>query len=93
VKAFPEKARGRLIDLLQVLVFLGLVAMLLLFGGFWTFTYRPELLPTDVLLELWCIAETSIAVLCALYLSYDCRISSEIARTRSRRLGWSAKSC
>jgi hypothetical protein len=92
VKALLEKAIGRLLDLLPVPIFLGLVAIGLLFGGFWIFTYRPELVPTDVLLDPWFIAGTSTVVL-SVGAYYVVRyVRARPKKTQSGRVGiWLAR--
>jgi hypothetical protein len=62
VRVFFGKVAERLLNLLPTPIFLGLIAFLLLFGGFWVFRYRPELVPAKVLLDPWFIACTLIIV-------------------------------
>jgi hypothetical protein len=55
VRTLLEKASERLLGILPTPIVLALVVILLLFGGFWIFAYRPELVPTEVLLDPWFI--------------------------------------
>lgn len=87
MKALLEKSIGRLIDLLPVPIFLGLVAILLLFGGFWVFTYRPELVPTDVLLNLRFIVGASIVVLSVGFYYMVRYVRARPKKTESGRVG------
>lgn len=86
------KAMERLLGFLPKPIFLGFVAILLLFGGFWLFTYRPELVPMDVLLDPWFIAGALI-VTCLVVAYYVARyIRARPKKTRPGRVGiWLAQ--
>ena len=51
LKVVFDRIIERLLSRLPTPIFLGLIAIAVLFGGFWVFTYRPDLVPIDILLD------------------------------------------
>lgn len=82
MRALLEKGSERLLGLLPTPIFLALVVIVIIFGGFWIFAYRPELVPTEILLDPWFIA-AALVVICFVVAYYVARY----VRLRPKKTG------
>ncbi len=85
--ALLEKAAERLLGLLPTPVFVALMAIVLLFVGVWVVEYRPEWVPTEVLLNPW-FKGGALIIVCLLLAYYVARyIRARPKKTGPGRVG------
>lgn len=83
---------GRLTNLLPVPIFLGLVAIAIVFGGLWVLEYQPEKVPLEILLNPWFIAWVIFVILAVIAYYMVAYFRNRPNRTTSGYVGmWLAK--
>lgn len=92
MKTLLDRGSERLLGLLPTPIFLAIVAIVLIFGGFWIFAYRPEMLPTEILLDPWFITGALIVVCLVIAYYVVNYVRSQPNKTESTRVGiWLAQ--